>query len=110
MFGSHRPGTGDGEASANHCFQEGVPASVGGAVAAIALGLFEGVVDGDREGRVRLLGQAVHRLRHAVKEERFRLLLAAMAVGRGHQFLGLGHGERGEEIGEDSLSARRSQT
>ena len=55
------------------------------------------------KGRVRLLGEPVHRLRHAVEEERLRLLLAAVAVGRGHQFLGLGHGERGEEVGEDGL-------
>ena len=69
----------------------------------VALRLLEGVVDGDRKGRVRLLGEAVHRLRHAVEEECFRLLLAAMAVRRGDQLLGLGHGERGEEIGEDRL-------
>ncbi len=50
---------------------------------------------------MRLLGEAVHRLRHAVEEEGLGLLLAAVAVGRGDQFLGLGHRERGEEIGED---------
>jgi hypothetical protein len=77
---------------------------------AVALGLLEGVVDGDRKGRVRLLGEAVHRLRHAVEEEGLGLLLAAVAVGRGDQFLGLGHGERGEEVGEDGRSERRSQT
>ena len=83
---------------------------------AIALRLLEGVVDGDREGRMRLLGEAVHRLRHAVEEESLGLLLAAVAVGRGDQLLGLGHGERGEEIGEDWSAAsgaarhRRSPT
>ena len=50
---------------------------------------------------MRLLGEAVHRLRHAVEEERLRLLLAAVAVRRGDQFLGLGHGERREEVGKD---------
>ncbi|MGQ9829663.1 MAG: hypothetical protein ACUVSW_17565, partial [Roseiflexus sp.] len=30
-------------------------------------------------------------------------LLAAVAVGCGHQLLGLGHGERGEEVGEDGF-------
>ena len=99
----HRPGAADGEAGADHRVEEGVPAGAGGAVVAVALGLLEGVVDGDREGRVRLLGEAVHRLRHAVEEERLGLLLAAVAVGRGDQFLGLGHGERGEEVGEDGL-------
>jgi hypothetical protein len=60
---------------------------------------------------VRLLGQAVHRLRHAVEEEGLGLLLAAVAVGRGHQFLGLGHGERGETGRENrACSERRSQT
>ena len=72
-------------------------------VVVVALRLLEGVVDGDREGRVRLLGEAVHRLRHAVEKERLRLLLAAVAIGRGDQLLGLGHGERGEEVGEDRL-------
>ena len=70
---------------------------------ALALGLLEGVVDGDRKGRVRLLGEAVHRLRHAIEEERLRLLLAAVAVWRSDQLLGLGHGERGEEVREDGL-------
>ena len=48
-----------------------------------------------------LLSEAVHRLRHAVQEEGLGLLLAAMAVGRSDQLLSLGHGERGEQIGED---------
>ncbi len=64
----------------------------------IGLGLLEGVVDGDGKGRMRLLGKAVHRLRHAVKKERFGLLLAAMTIRRRNQFLGLGHGERGKEV------------
>jgi len=33
---------------------------------------------------VRLFGEAMHRLGHASKEKSFRLLLAAVAVGRGH--------------------------
>ena len=52
---------------------------------------------------MRLLGQAVHRLRHAIEEERLGLLLAAMAIGRSHQLLGLGHSQRGEEVREDGL-------
>ncbi len=111
---SHRPSAADGEAGADHCVEEGLPAGACCAFVAIALGLLEGVVDGDRKGRVRLLGEAVHRLRHAVEEERLRLLLAAVAVGRGDQFLGLGHGERGEEVGEDwsaaSDAARRRRS
>ena len=70
-------------------------------VIAIALGLLEGVVDGDREGRMRLLGEAVHGLRHAVEKESLGLLLAAVAIGCGDQLLGLGHCERGEEVWED---------
>ena len=50
---------------------------------------------------MRLLGQAVHRLGHAAEKERLRLLLAAVAVGRGHQLLGLGYGERGKEDRKD---------
>ncbi len=36
--------------------------------------LFEGIVDGDRKGRMRLLGEAVHRLRHSVEKEGLCLL------------------------------------
>ena len=100
---AHRPSAADGEAGADHRVEEGLPAGAGGAVVAVALRLLEGVVDGDREGWVRLLGEAVHRLRHAVEEECLGLLLAAVAIGRGDQFLGLRHGERGEEVGEDRL-------
>ena len=106
----HWPGAGDGEAGLDHRVEKGLPAGAGSAVCAVALGLLEGVVDGDREGRVRLLGEAVHRLRHAVEEEGLRLLLAAVAIGRGDQFLGLGHRERGEEVGKTGFSERRSQT
>ena len=111
---SHRPGAGDAKPARIDRIEKGLPACAGGAVLTIALGLLEGVVDGDWEGRMRLLGETVHRLRHAVEEERFRLLLAAMAVGRGNQLLGLGHGERGEEVWKDRLqgvgAARRRRS
>ena len=93
----------DGEARADHCVEKGLPAGACGSFVAIALRLLEGVVDGDWEGRVRLLGKAVHRLRHAVEKERLCLFLAAVAVGRSDQLLGLWHGQRGEEVGEDRL-------
>ena len=50
---------------------------------------------------MRLFGKAVHGLGHAVEEEGFGLLLAAVAVGCRHQFLGLGHGQRGKEVGKN---------
>ena len=87
----------------DHRAEKGIPASTGGPVNAVALGLLECVVNGDREGWVRLLCEAVHRLRHSVQEECLRLLLAAVAVGSGDQLLRLGHGKRGEEVGEDGL-------
>ena len=52
---------------------------------------------------MRLLGKTVHCLRHAIKEEGLGLLLAAVAVRRGNQFLGLGTAQSGEEIGKDWL-------
>ena len=115
-FRSHRPSAADRKASTNHRVEEGFPAGAGSAIALVALGLLEGVVDGDREGRVCLLGEAVHRLSHAVEKEQPPPLLASVAVGSGDQFLGLGHSERGEEVGEDGLAAsdatrrRRSPT
>ena len=50
-----------------------------------------------------LLGEAMHRLSHTVKEERLRLLLAAVAVGASDQLLRLWHGQRGEKVGEGRL-------
>lgn len=43
-----------------------------------------------------LLGEPVHGLGHSVEEEFLGLILAAVAVGRSHQFLGLGDGHRSE--------------
>ena len=48
-----------------------------------------------------LLGEAVHCLRHAGEKECLCLLLAAVPIRGGNQFLGLGHGERCKEVGED---------
>ena len=50
---------------------------------------------------MRLLGEVVHRLRHAVQEERFGLLLAAVPIGSGDQFFGFGHSNRREKVGKD---------
>ena len=50
---------------------------------------------------MRLLSEAMHRLSHSVEEERLCLLLTAMSVGGCNQFLDLGHGERGEQVGKD---------
>ena len=68
---------------------------------ALALGLLEGVVDRDRKGRMRLLSETMHRLCHAVEEKCLGLLLAAVAIRRGDQFLGLRHGERSEKFRKD---------
>ena len=42
---------------------------------------------------MRLLGQAVHRLCHALKEECFGTRFISVAIGRGDQFLGFGYAE-----------------
>ena len=59
---------------------------------------------------MRLLGEAMHRLRHAIEEERLGLLLAAVAIGRGNQLLGLGHSSVAKRSGKTGFSERRSQT
>jgi len=104
-FCAHGPGAGEGEAGAQHGFQKGLPARAVRAVALGSVALLEGVVDGDRKGRVRLRGQVVHGGRHAVQKKHLGGLLAAVAVGRGNQFFGLGHGQRGVEIREDRPQA-----
>ena len=63
--------------------------------------MLKGVVDGDWKGRVSLLAQAVQSLSHPMQEEGFRFLLAPVAVRCGYQFLGLRHGHRCKEVGEN---------
>src|SRR6185369_1224944 len=50
-----------------------------------------------------LLSELVHRLRHALKEERLCLLFAAVSVGCGDKLLNLRHCKRGKKLGEDGL-------
>jgi hypothetical protein len=101
QFGAHRPGAADGETGFDHRSEEGVPAGIGCAVRAVAFGLLEGIVDGHGKRWMRLFGEPVHGLSHAIEEKGLSLLLAAVTVRSRHQFLGLGHGERGEKIGEN---------
>ena len=101
QLGAHRPGAADCEAGADHGIEERLPAGAGGALGALRFGLLESVVDGDRERRMCLLGEAVHGLRHAAQEEGLGLLLAALAIRRGNEFLCFGHGQCGKEVGED---------
>jgi hypothetical protein len=102
-FRSYWPGAADVEVGSDYGIKESVPASAGGSLLAAALRLLKGVVDGDRKRRVGLLCDAAHGLAHTVEEEDLRLLLAAMSVRRCNQFLGFGHGERSEKVGEDGL-------
>jgi len=53
-------GAGDGETCVDHRLQKSIPTGTGGAAFSdtIGLRLFECIVNGDRESRVRLLGQA----------------------------------------------------
>ena len=76
-----------GEAGADHRVEKGLPAGAGGARVALALRLLKGVVDGDRKGRVRLLGEPVHRLRHAIEKERLRSQFAVVIDDRQGQLL-----------------------
>ena len=57
------------------------------------LGLFKCVINSNRIDWIRLLSKPVHGLCHTVEEESLRFLLVTMTMGRGHQFLSLGHGE-----------------
>ncbi|MBK8907392.1 MAG: hypothetical protein IPM60_05680 [Rhodospirillales bacterium] len=77
------------KARADHSVEEGIPASTRGAFLVIGLGLPKGVVDGDWEARMALLGEPVHRPRHAIKEKRLCASLVIVAVRKGDQFLGL---------------------
>ena len=101
---AHRPGTADGKTGVDDCGQEGVPAGIGRSINSVTLRLLEGVVDGHREGRMRLVAESMHCLRHAVEEEGLGLLLAPMAVGRGDQLLGLWYCDRGEQVREKAAT------
>ena len=52
---------------------------------------------------MRLFSQVVNGVSHALKKKGFSLFLAAVTVGCGNQFRGLGHGERGVQVREDRL-------
>ena len=56
--------------------------------------LLESVVDGDRKSGVRLLGEAVHRLGHAVEEKRLGFPCRRGDTANGDQFFSLWYGER----------------
>ena len=43
-----------------------------------------------------LFGETLHSQRHPVEKKGLSLLLASMAIGRGHQLFRFRHGERGE--------------
>lgn len=57
-----------------------------------------------------LLDKPVHGPGHAGEEERLCLFPAAVPVGGGHEFLGLGNGHGCEEVRKTPRSERRSQT
>src|SRR5207249_2360064 len=65
QFSSHWPGTGDRESGLDDGPQEGIPARIRRTVSPVIFGLLKGVVDSDRERRMCLFGESVHRLRHA---------------------------------------------
>ena len=69
-LGSHRPRARDDETGPDHGTQERLPAGARNSCVALPLRLLEGVVDRDRESRMRLFGYPVQRTRHAVKGRR----------------------------------------
>jgi hypothetical protein len=105
QLGAHRPGAGQRKAGAQHSFQKGFPASAVGAAVFFGVALLEGVVDGDRKGRVRLRARLCMAAVMPSRKNTSACLLAAVAVGRGNQFFGLGHGQRGVQLGEDRPQA-----
>ena len=52
---------------------------------------------------MRLLGEAVHRLVMPLRKNASAFSLLPWRYGEGDQLLGLRHGERGEEVGENRL-------
>ena len=100
-FGPYGPRAAYAESGLNYCAKKSLPASTRDSGVASALRLLEGVVDGDGESKVGLCRETLHRHRHSIKEERLRLLLAAVPVGSSYKFLGLGYCQGGEEVWED---------
>ena len=81
--------------------QERLPAGADRAGIPLRFRLLEGVVDGDGEGRVRLLSETLHGQGHPLEKECLGFFLASVAIGRSHQLLGFRHGERGEKVGKN---------
>jgi hypothetical protein len=108
QFRPHGPSTAGAKSRANDCIKKRLPTSASGAGFALALRLFESVVNRNGKSWVRLLGEPAHRARHAFEEERLRLVLAAVSVWRSDQLLALGHCDCCEKFEED-LSQRAPQ-
>ena len=97
-FSAHGPSASNSETSANHGVKESLPPGAGGTCLAFGFGLLEGVVDGDGEAGMCLLGQPRHSLSHTGHKEGSCSFLTPVAVRGGHQLFGLRHGDGGKEI------------
>src|SRR2546428_12522264 len=77
---AHWPGTSDGKPSTEDRIKERLPPGTRCPAITLGLRLLECIVNGNWKGRVRLLSQAVHGLRHTIHKEESCILLTVMAV------------------------------
>ena len=109
-FGAHRPCAGDRESGLDNRVQERLPAGADRAGIPFRFRLLEGVVDGDREPRMRLLSEALHGQGHPVEKECLGFLLASVAIGVATNSSAFGTASVAKRSGKTDLSERRSQT
>ena len=69
----------------------------------IAFRLLEGVINGQWESWVSLLGKLVHCSCHALKEKSFCFAFVAVAMRRSNQFLSFGHSQCAKKLWETYL-------
>ncbi len=77
---AHRPSTASSKPCANHRIKESLPTSTSGACVAVTLRLLKSIVDGDREGWMCLLREAIHCLGHPIEKKCLGPSLTTMAI------------------------------
>ncbi|EEF27749.1 conserved hypothetical protein [Ricinus communis] len=97
---SHRPSATNREACAQHRFEECLPTGVARSDVR-GVRLLEGVINRGREGRVRVVGHAAHRMGHAGEKKLLSRFLSAVAIRRGHQLFGFRNGDGREQRRKD---------
>src|SRR5262249_14312106 len=96
-FCSNWPCASESKARPDNRIKKRLPSSAGYSLRLVALRLFESVVDGDWEGRMRLC-KSTHRRSHPMKKEALGVLFAPVPIRLSNKLILLRHFECREEF------------